>query len=82
MTTPRGTPLTDAIHGKSRQDPWIEAAYSELLYLSRSLERTVAELRYYASHAHLCNKDQTDEPPRPCDCGLDAILARLDGSKP
>lgn len=33
------TPETDAIHGKARLDPWIETAYSEMLDLSRTLER-------------------------------------------
>ena len=44
------------------------------------LERTVAELREYAWHKKDCSWWQTMAPG--CTCGLDALLARLDGSKP
>ena len=50
MTTPRETPLTDAIYARRIKQ---NNAYLTMYEHARSLERTVAELREYARHEEL-----------------------------
>ena len=66
-----------------------EESYGMALDFARSLERTVAELRKYARHNSDChlvmnlrNRETGELIPvryRKCTCGLDALLARLEG---
>ena len=85
MNKPRETPLTDALLAEypALYLRPMEPRERRLLDLSRFLERTVAELREYAVHRRECASIcRSGRDPIYCTCGLDALLARLDGSKP
>ena len=77
MNKPRETPLTDAF--LASQAPFTR---EDVRVYFGKLERTVAELRKYVIHNSACKRRIGLYTVIPCDCGLDAILARLDGSKP
>lgn len=88
MNKPREMPLDEAMqkaraYADDKRNKDIPSVSRTLVREIDRLERTVAELREYAVHprecASICRRGRD---PIYCTCGLDAILARLDGSKP
>lgn len=77
------TPMTDALLKRidANGSKWIGLIRStETITHARSLERTVAELREYTRHHSNCASLDFTQDFMACTCGLDTLLARLEGT--